>query len=278
MHDIGALSATPTETVLGIGVTILSKEDCVAQAMNWITNGSQAHSIVCANPHSLYVASEDSLFAEALLSADVVVPDGVGVVIASRLFGGQIRKRITGSDIFAGINSAIAWTQCNRVFLLGSTDEVLGRIVARLERLYPGLEVVGVYSPPFKDQFDVADVLDMVERVNRAGPDVLWVGMTAPKQEKWIKEAKAYLDVPVVGAVGAVFDFVAGTKPRPGAISRTLGLEWLGRLRSDPRHLWRRTLVSAPRFLAAVLRERLSNRIPLLKHLSDESGSGQSHG
>jgi N-acetylglucosaminyldiphosphoundecaprenol N-acetyl-beta-D-mannosaminyltransferase len=108
-------------------------------------------------------------------------------------------------------------------------------------------------SPPFKDEFDEADDAAMIAAVNAARPDVLWVGMTAPKQEKWIYRNHDRLDVPFTGAIGAAFDFYAGTKKRAPQWVGQMGLEWLPRLVREPRRLWRRNLVSTPKFLYKVL-------------------------
>jgi N-acetylglucosaminyldiphosphoundecaprenol N-acetyl-beta-D-mannosaminyltransferase len=126
-----------------------------------------------------------------------------------------------------------------------------------MEREFPGIEVCGTYAPPFDATFSSAENDRMLEAVNRTEPDVLWVGMTAPKQEKWIHANRHLLRVPLVGAVGAVFDFYSGTKPRCPAFWQNAGLEWFYRLVREPRRLWERTVLSAPRFLAMVLRERL---------------------
>jgi N-acetylglucosaminyldiphosphoundecaprenol N-acetyl-beta-D-mannosaminyltransferase len=248
-RDATVIRVSPAGEEVAIRVTHLSLAECLARSLSWVGARRETRTIVCANPHCLYLASRDASYAGALHSADLVLPDGVGVTLASRLFGWGIGNRITGSDIFHAVNSAAASTAENRVFLLGSTTHVLEEMARRIVEMYPGLEVAGFYSPPFKDSFDLGEVVEMAERVNKCRPDILWVGMTAPKQEKWINDARPYLEVPFVGAVGAVFEYVAGTQPRPGRFVRRLGLEWLFRLLREPRRLWRRTFVSAPRFL-----------------------------
>ena len=114
-----------------------------------------------------------------------------------------------------------------------------------------------MYSPPFKEVFSEEENRAMIEAVNRAGPDVLWVGMTAPKQEKWIYQNKDRLNVKFIGAIGAVFDFYAGTVKRPHPWFLDHGLEWLPRLLGEPRRLWKRMFVSAPLFMARVFAERI---------------------
>jgi N-acetylglucosaminyldiphosphoundecaprenol N-acetyl-beta-D-mannosaminyltransferase len=126
-----------------------------------------------------------------------------------------------------------------------------------MKRDFPHIEVCGVYSPPFKEILDDDDDREIIRRVNNAKPDVLWVGMTAPKQEKWIYKNRGSLDVSLAGAIGAVFDFYAGTKNRAPEWVCRLGLEWLPRLLREPRRLFKRNFISSPLFLLMVLQEKL---------------------
>jgi N-acetylglucosaminyldiphosphoundecaprenol N-acetyl-beta-D-mannosaminyltransferase len=122
---------------------------------------------------------------------------------------------------------------------------------------YPNIKAIGTYSPPFKTEFNLDDNLSMRQSINRFRPDVLWVGMTAPKQEKWIYGNIEHLNVKFVGAVGAVFDFYTGNVKRSSSFFLNNGLEWLPRLLQEPRRLWKRNLVSAPKFFLRLIRSRL---------------------
>lgn len=248
------------ETVLGYPVTTLSADECVDEFLLWMLKREGTRFLLCANPHSLVTAREDPEFRDALMGADMVVPDGTGVVMASWLMGGGIKRRVTGSDIFARTSERLDRMKGHRAFFLGSTEETLAKIVHRYKADYPDLGICGVYSPPFKDEFSAEDDELMVSAVNKARPDVLWVGMTAPKQEKWIHRNLSRLDVPFVAAVGAVFDYYAGTVKRPHPWFRKMGLEWLPRLLREPRRLWGRNFVSTPRFVLRVLKEKLGPR------------------
>jgi N-acetylglucosaminyldiphosphoundecaprenol N-acetyl-beta-D-mannosaminyltransferase len=147
-------------------------------------------------------------------------------------------------------------TKGKRYFFLGSTEEVLEMIKANMARDYPNIIVAGTYSPPFKPEFSEEDNRAMHEAINRAKPDVLWVGMTAPKQEKWIYQNKAALNVRFIGAIGAVFDFYVGRIKRSHPAFQRVGLEWLPRLIQEPRRLWRRNFVSNPKFLIRVIAQK----------------------
>ena len=256
MSDTGVRTSRP-EDILGFPVTTLDASACVALILEWIESRSPPRYLVCINPHSVEVAHKDPVFAKALLEADLAVPDGVGIVLASRILGGSIRARVTGSDLFWGLNSGLNGRGKFSVFFMGSTPEHLERIRSRMARDYPGIRVAGVYSPPFVDAFSEEQTCAMVRAVNSVAPDILWIGMTAPKQEKWAWQHRAVLDARFIAPVGAVFDFFSGRVRRPSPFAQQAGLEWLPRWMQEPRRLWRRNLVSSPRFLLRVARARL---------------------
>lgn len=207
------------------------------------------------NPHSYFIAKRDVAFFEALQRSDILIPDGSGIVLAARVLRGEKIKRIAGADLHLYLLKK-ARKHNLRVFYLGSNEATLGRIAARLKQEYPSLHFA-VYSPPYKSRFTNDDNCKMQEAVNRFAPDILFVGMTAPKQEKWVQENRHQLQVNTIASIGAVFDFYAGTVRRPGKLWQNLGLEWFPRLLREPRRLWRRSLISAPCFLWDVLKIRL---------------------
>ena len=159
-------------------------------------------------------------------------------------------------DVFLGVNEALDRAKNARCFFLGSTEETLASIRQKMAEDFPDLVVAGTYSPPFKAEFSEEDNRKMIAAINAASPDVLWVGMTAPKQEKWLQANQAKLDVNFAGPIGAVFDFYAGNIQRAGPGWQRLGLEWLPRLVQEPGRLWRRVIVSGPRFLIRTLQYR----------------------
>lgn len=243
--------------ILGFRVSAEGIERDVVRAVEWVEAERSCRYMACANPHSLVVASRDRQFCDALQEADLLTPDGVGIVLAARLLNRPLASRVIGYDFFMALTALLAVKRESRYFFLGSSEDVLGLMVRRLNREFPSITVCGIYAPPFRDTFSGEENSRMVKAINDARPDVLWVGMTAPKQEKWIYENRARLRVPFISAVGAVFDFYAGTAERPPAIWQNLGLEWLYRFLREPGRLWERNLVSTPKFIWMVLREKV---------------------
>lgn len=245
-----------TVKILGYDVSTQGLERDVQWAQEVAAFKEGAHYVACANPHSLVVAEKDDVFRSALKQADILLPDGVGIVLAAKLLGLQLSERVAGSEFFAEFSRQAEEKGEIRYFFLGSTEEVLQRIRGRLAREFPSIEVCGTFSPLFTSEFSEAESSMMCDQINAARPDVLWVGLTAPKQEKWIYQNKQRLNVPLIGAIGAVFDFYAGTKKRAPEWVCKLGLEWLPRLLREPRRLFRRNFVSTPLFLLMVFREK----------------------
>lgn len=207
------------------------------------------------NPHSYVLARRDSLFKDALQASDLLIPDGVGIKMAARVLDGREIERITGSDLHEIILGSLD-RKNGSCFYLGSSPETLGKIEERLRREYPSVRM-GSYSPPFRYDFSEAESKEMIDAVNSFAPDVLFVGMTAPKQEKWVHKHRERLNVPLICSIGAVFDFYSGTVKRSGEFWIRMGLEWLPRLLREPSRLWKRNFISTPLFLWYVAVEKL---------------------
>jgi N-acetylglucosaminyldiphosphoundecaprenol N-acetyl-beta-D-mannosaminyltransferase len=182
------------------------------------------------------------------------------MVLASRLLKGTVRERVTGSDLFAGVSEKLNAGAGARVFFLGARDETLVKIRQRMAVDYPNIVVAGTLAPPYRSRFSPAETAAMLEAIERADADVLWVGMTSPKQDLWIYQNRDRLNVRFAAGIGAGFDFYAGDVKRPRPVFRRLGLEWLPRLLNEPVRLWRRTFVSAPIFLWHVCRALMGSR------------------
>jgi len=208
------------------------------------------------NQYSYCIAEEDATFKEALLNSDVILPDGVGIVLASKWLNGNKVKKIAGAD-FHEFQLKRLNAISGSCFYLGASNETLAKIKARLQKDYPNVKV-GSYSPPYKPNFTEEDNAKMIQEVNNFSPDVLFVGMTAPKQEKWSYAHKNALNAKIICSIGAVFDFYAGTVERPNKIWQDLGLEWLGRLLKEPKRMWRRYIYYGGVFAKHLVKAKMS--------------------
>lgn len=246
------------------------------------------------NAHSYNTARKDELFAEALTNGDVLIPDGVSIVKACRWIKAKSlpKERIAGWDLFEfemnkleecgmkNVECGVSGEECGMnnssldnsssasadhstlrspqrtVMFMGSSEKVLDLIVKRAAEVYPHLKIV-TYSPPYKPEFSEEDNKAIVEGINAADPDLLWIGMTAPKQEKWTYSHWNELNIHChVGTIGAVFDFFAGTVERAPIWWQRHGLEWLYRLLKEPKRMWRRYIIGNALFLWNMLKEK----------------------
>lgn len=210
------------------------------------------------NAFSYDNARKDVLFSEALQKGDVLIPDGISIVKACRFLNAksQPKERIAGWDLFV-----YEMEKLNRVggkvMFLGSSDAVLNLIRHRVAEKYPKIEV-DTYSPPYKPEFSDEDNEAMISAINHSNPDLLWIGMTAPKQEKWAYTHLNRLDVHChIGTIGAVFDFFAGTVKRAPERWQRAELEWLYRLLSEPRRMWRRYFIGNAKFIYYIMVEKI---------------------
>ena len=209
------------------------------------------------NAHSYNTAQKDALFAEALKNGDYLIPDGASIVKACRWIGAksQPTERIAGWDLFETEMERLN-KRGGRCMFMGSSEKVLQKIRERAATDYPYIEVV-TYSPPYKPEFSTEENAAIVQAINAANPDLLWIGMTAPKQEKWTYVHWDELNIHChVGTIGAVFDFYAGTARRAPQWWQKHSLEWLYRLISEPRRMWRRYIIGNPLFLWNLTKER----------------------
>ena len=218
------------------------------------------------NAHSFNTAKKDQLFADALTNGDVLIPDGVSIVKACKWIKAksQPKERIAGWDLFSfemeklERESEKLRTKSKKskiVMFMGSSQKVLDLIVKRAAEVYPHLKVV-TYSPPYKPEFSDKDNKAIIDAINAANPDLLWIGMTAPKQEKWTYSHWNELNIHChVGTIGAVFDFFAGTVERAPIWWQRHGLEWLYRLMKEPKRMWRRYIIGNSLFLWNMVKE-----------------------
>jgi N-acetylglucosaminyldiphosphoundecaprenol N-acetyl-beta-D-mannosaminyltransferase len=203
------------------------------------------------NQYSYCLAEKDKSFKKALMDSDILLPDGIGIVAASRFITKKKINRITGADLHKYLLEKANKNNW-RCFYLGSTNQTLEKIRKRCNEEYPNI-IINTFSPPFKPDFAEEDNQKMIERINEFSPDVLFIGMTAPKQEKWAISYKDFVEAKAICSIGAVFDFYAGTVERPRKLWRDLGLEWFGRLLKEPRRMWKRYLYYGPLFIYHII-------------------------
>lgn len=197
------------------------------------------------NAHSYNVAQKDSFFASALEKGDYLVPDGASIVLACKMLRKPVsrpRERVAGWDVFE-----IEMEKLNQIggkcVFMGSNNHVLALIRQKGAIDYPNIQIA-TYSPPYKPEFSDSDNRAIINFINKEKPDLLWIGMTAPKQEKWVWKHWKELEIDChVGTIGAVFDFYAGTVKRAPLFMQAYSLEWLYRLMKEPRRLWRRYIL-----------------------------------
>jgi N-acetylglucosaminyldiphosphoundecaprenol N-acetyl-beta-D-mannosaminyltransferase len=218
------------------------------------------------NAHSFNTAQDDRLFAEALSNGDYLIPDGASILKACKWLKAksQPKERIAGWDLFSFEMEQLERKSEKRevngdklkVMFMGSSEKVLSLIKEKAALDYPHLEVL-TYSPPYKPEFSEEDNRAIINAINEANPDLLWIGMTAPKQEKWTYSHWKELNIHChVGTIGAVFDFYAGTAKRAPMWWQKHSLEWLYRLVIEPKRMWRRYVIGNPLFLWNIGKER----------------------
>jgi len=212
------------------------------------------------NAHSYNVALNDVDFDSALRKSDVLLPDGISIVKACKWLNKTPRpyERVTGWDLFSFEMDKLN-LQGGKCFFMGSSEAVLSRIREKVTLIYPNI-IVETYSPPYKQNFNEKENKAIITAINNFNPDLLWVGMTAPKQEKWLYHNWDELKINChAGAIGAVFDFFAGTTKRAPLWWQNNDLEWLYRLMQEPKRMWKRYIVGNILFLWNILREKFDN-------------------
>lgn len=209
------------------------------------------------NPHSYLIAQSDKVFFEALKNSDVLLPDGIGIVWAKRLLHKNKIKKIAGYDLFLHLMNDLN-NKKGSCFFLGASDNTLKMIIKRASKEFTNVTLHS-YSPPYRKEFTNEDNVKIFTLVNKVEPDILFVGMTAPKQEKWVYN-NINIDAKLICSIGAVFDFYAGTVSRPSKFWIKAGLEWLPRFLHEPIRLAKRNLISTPKFILQVLYMKISKK------------------
>ena len=224
----------------------------------WIASRCSPSYIAVADMHSLMNARHSAGFREVLRRANLTVPDGFPLVWLGRRKGFALPRRVYGPELMASFCDATS-ARGYRHFFYGGAPGVAEELASRFVRRYPGLQIAGTQTPPFRPLTPEEDDAE-VSMINASCADVLWVGLGAPKQEWWMFEHQSRLNVPVLVGVGAAFDFHTGRVAQAPPWMREHGFEWLFRLSREPRRLWRRYLIYGPEFVALVVLESLRLR------------------
>lgn len=240
--------------VLGIPIDFITDGTLMSTIEGWRRQGETGY-VCVVNPWSIAMSFCDDTMHAALLESSASVPDGVGITLAAKILKYKHSGRMPGPDLMLRICD-LAREHGYRHFFYGGREGVAARLAERLCSALPGLQVAGVYCPPFRELTD-EEMDAVVGRINDAEPDILWVGLGAPKQEKWMARHWRRMRVTALIGVGAAFDFHSGDIPRAPAWMRRLSCEWLWRLVQEPRRLWPKNALN-PLFVAAVLAQRLA--------------------
>lgn len=240
--------------VLGVGVNPIDPERGLATIEGWIERDERQY-VCVTGVHGVMESRRDPALREIHNAAGLVTPDGMPLVWLSRLSGRRDVERVYGPDLMLACcerSVRRGW----RHFFYGGAPGVPELLADRLRDRFPGLEVVGTYSPPFRPLTSDED-RQIVSMINGTEPDFVWVGLSTPKQERWMHAHVGRIDAPVMVGVGAAFDFHAGLKSQAPGWMQRLGLEWLYRLLTEPRRLWKRYCVNNPLFIYHVARQGL---------------------
>lgn len=242
----------PWYSVLGVKVHGVGPPQAIQRIEHWITTGDRRY--VChANVHGVMEARHDSTLRRSYNTAGLTVPDGMPLVWVGRLRGHTGVRRVYGPDLMLALCEAGA-RRGYASFFYGGAPGVAQALAERLTRRFPGLRNAGTHAPPYRELTREEDDA-VVEQINRARPDIVWVGLGCPKQEKWMASHRARLLAPVLLGVGAAFDFHTGRVPQAPRWMQAGGIEWLFRLLQEPHRLWYRYLILNPLFLFHLLLE-----------------------
>jgi N-acetylglucosaminyldiphosphoundecaprenol N-acetyl-beta-D-mannosaminyltransferase len=249
----GVTAPRRTESVIGSAIDVLGWDEAITRLGAW--SRQRASRVVCiCNAHSLVTARQDAAYAQVLREAEMCTPDGAPVAWMLRRLGHAGQPRINGPDLM--------WRYCawaaehdEAIYLYGGSEATLALLQQRLRAAFPALRIAGAVSPPFRT-LSVEEDEAAVAAINASGAGTVWVGLGCPKQELWMQAHRGRVNAVMLG-VGAAFDYHAGTVPRAPRWAQQAGLEWLHRLASEPRRLWRRYLVTNTRFVLAAARQLL---------------------
>ena len=239
-----------TGRIIRAHIDVVSWEEALVRLRNWVARRESRYVCIC-NVHSVVTASQDEEFRRVVNESDMATPDGAPIAWMLRQLGFIGQERINGPDLMWKYFEGATCTE--PIFFYGGTEATLAILHDRLSIFFPNLKIAGMISPPFR-RLSTAEDAVMVERINASGAGIVFVGLGCPKQEKWMASHRGRINAVMVG-VGAAFDYHAGTIQRAPLWMQRNGLEWLHRLCSEPRRLWKRYLITNILFIALALRQ-----------------------
>lgn len=254
--------------VLGMRIDMVQIPDVLCTIENWIRNKLFGNYISVSNVDSAIWSRKNIDFRNAVNNSSLSVPDGKALVLLARLYGYPLKRRVYGPELmeeFCKLANNRGYTN----YFYGGTNKTLSKLTENLTVRFPNLKISGACSPPFRDLTCEED-RQIIETINKAKPDVLWVGIGCPKQEIWMYEHKDKLNVAAIVGVGAAFDFHAGTKKQAPYWMREHGLEWFFRLITEPRRLWKRYIVGGAVFIYNIIPDLARNFFLKEKKMRDE--------
>ena len=277
---------TDRVNVLGVGIDAITMGDALRTIDSWITR-REPHYVCLCNVYGVMEAQRDPVLRMVYNASGLTTPDGMPLVWLCKKLRFPSTERVYGPDLMLALCEH-SIERGYRHFFYGGEPGVPEKLVRRLKLRFPDLAVAGTYSPPFRELSDEEDRA-VVSMINAARPDILWVGLGAPKQERWMAQHVGLVHAPVLIGVGAAFDFIAGVKKQAPPILRKMCLEWAFRLCTEPRRLWRRYLVNNPLFVFYLTLQLLrivrypepepvpyeQLRVMLLSEKKPEEGEGQ---
>jgi N-acetylglucosaminyldiphosphoundecaprenol N-acetyl-beta-D-mannosaminyltransferase len=244
----------PTIDIAGVRVDACTFQQAVDRIVEHARAGGPPAYVVTPNAHHVVTLQESERFRRVYENAWLSLADGMSIVWAAQLLGTPVPEKVSGSDLFPALCEAAAKAGV-RIFLFGGRPGAGEAASERLLAMYPDLQIAGTYCPPFGFENDPAESAKAAEAIRAAAPQIVFVGLGAPKQEYWMADEGARLGVPVLVGIGVSIEFVAGMVKRAPVWMQRSGLEWFYRLAAEPRRLWKRYAVTNPRFVQLVLQQ-----------------------
>lgn len=242
--------------IAGVEIDRYSFDEVVVQIINHALSANSSEYVVTPNAQHIVSLQQDRLFREIYSNAFLVVPDGVSLLWAAKFLGTPLNDRVNGTDLFEKLCEISAQHHL-KIFLLGGRPGAADQASAVLQSRYPGLQIVGTHCPPYGFETDQGSCDHINAAIKAAEPDILFVGLGAPKQEKWVYLNYKELGVPVSLGIGVSFELVANMVKRAPINMQKAGLEWVFRLVVEPRRLWQRYILGNPQFIWLVLQQKL---------------------